>query len=78
MQNGQLWTDVSSSSSMDNRHTYLEKLAKIFGGEVLFSDKGVGFVTIKGKAPRIEAVMDKFDDWFEVIKAYQETFRDKE
>ena len=78
MQNGQLWTDVSSSASMDNRYTYLEKLAKVFEGEVLVSDKGVGFVTINDKAPYIETVIDKFDDWFEVIKAYQETFRDTE
>ena len=78
MLNGQLWTDASSSSSMDNRYTYLEKLANIFEGEVLVSDKGVGFVTINDKAPYIETVMDKFDDWFEVIKAYQETFRDTE
>ncbi|MDQ7076938.1 MAG: hypothetical protein Q9M45_03725 [Robiginitomaculum sp.] len=53
-------------------------LPKFLAVRYFFSDKGVGFVTIKGKAPRIEAVMDKFDDWFEVIKAYQETFRDKE
>jgi len=78
MQDGMLWTDVSSRSSMDNRHRYLEKLAKVFGGEVLYSDKGVGFVTINNKAPRIETVMNEFDGWYEVIKSYQETFRSDE
>lgn len=76
--NGKFWVGVWGSFEIDKRRVYLEQLAEALGGEVSIQDNGNRYFYINGKGPRIETIMDKFDDWYEVIKTYQEMFRDME
>ncbi len=77
--NGQLWTDAASWFIPDQKfaQSYIEDLATIFRGEI----KGIGnnqypYVAVEGHAPRIETLMDKFDEWYVAIENNQNRIRE--
>ncbi|MBL1431653.1 MAG: hypothetical protein COA60_009150 [Robiginitomaculum sp.] len=76
--NGKVWVGSWGSFEVDKRRVYLEQLADALGGEVSIEDNGMRYFHINGQGTRIEDIMDKFDDWYDVIKSYQEMLGDIE
>lgn len=75
--NGQLWTDATGWAGGDTQlfQSYINDLAQHFCGEVTKRNTDVGYVTINGKAPHIETLTDRFDDWLTVIDRFQDRIR---
>jgi hypothetical protein len=71
---GQLWTDTTSCFLSDQKlaQSYIEDLAILFDGEVVFSPTSKSpYVAVTGHAPRIETLIDKFDGWYDAIEKFQ-------
>ncbi|PCJ61499.1 MAG: hypothetical protein COA65_00625 [Rhodospirillaceae bacterium] len=75
---GQLWTDAASWSLSDKKlaRSYIEDLAEIFGGEIMYIGKDkIPYVAVEGHAPRIETLVDKLDVWHGAIEKLQDHVR---
>jgi hypothetical protein len=74
---GQVWTDTAGATPpLDLSHRYIEELAAAIGGGVERSKLGgKWYVTIDGKPPRIEQIMDRLDAWARVAKEHANRIR---
>ena len=75
LRSGVLWTDATSWDNPSLVKVYMEGLAEQFGGAIVSRESGSVYVVVDGKAPNIESLMDKLDDWLDVIVSFQERIR---
>jgi len=75
LRSGVLWTDATSWGDPSTVKMYMEDLADQFGGAIVSRASGSVYVVVDGKAPNIEALLDKLDDWLDAIVSFQERIR---
>lgn len=76
---GQVWTDqVNWIAPHELSHPYVEELAQAFNGEVEKQKfKGGGWhVRIDGKAPKIDAIVDRLEGWRAAIQRFVARMQD--
>lgn len=78
---GQIWTDAANwSAPHELSHAYIEELAQAFDGRVerdILGARGNWHVRIGDKVPKIEAVLDKFDGWYDAIARFIECLQQR-
>jgi hypothetical protein len=76
---GQVWTDTAGSAEpRDLSRQYIKQLAKIWDGQASQDKRGFWYVTIDGRAPKIEQVMRQLDAWPSVAEEYITKLREQE
>ncbi len=75
--NGEVWTDVANSGApIALSHRYIEDLAALWGLDVEREKLAPNWhVRLNGKAPRIESLLDKLEDWCGPVARFVDALR---